>query len=407
MAAAVTAKAPPGLLRVLEDFPEVVNKGRSLPPTTSKVLHHLQTTGPPVSARFCRLDGEKFKAAQAEFAQLEKEGVVRCSTSAWASPLHMVKKSDGSWRPCGDFRRLNLVTETDRYPLPNMLDIFSRIRGCKVFSKLDLRKGYHQIPMNPADIEKTAIITPFGLFEYTRMPFGLKNAGSTFQRHMDQVLAGQDAAGAYLDDIFLATVDMRSHEKELRELLSRFKKAGLVLHMEKCVFGAASVEFLGHRISHSGAQPLMDHVAAVRKFPPPNTIKELQTFLGMVNFYRRFLPSAARTLLPLTDALKGGPAGSQPLQLSPEQTAAFTAVKKQLSDRASLAHPSETAEIGLHVDASATHIGAALPQRESQEADWEPLDFSQRSWIVPSRSTVPSTGNCWPVSPVSDTSGIC
>ena len=140
-------------------------------------------------------------AAKAEFEQLEREGIVQRSTSPWASPLHMVMKKDGSWRPCGDFRRLNLVTEPDTYPLPNMLDFSARVAGCKVFSKIDLRKGYYQIPMHPDDIRKTAICTPFGLFEFRHMPFGLRNAGNTFQRMMDRILAGLSFVFCYLDDI--------------------------------------------------------------------------------------------------------------------------------------------------------------------------------------------------------------
>ena len=110
--------------------------------------------------------------------QLEKDGIVRRSDSPWSSPLHMVRKADGTWRPCGDFRRLNMVTVADSYPLPNMLDFASKAAGCTIFSKIDLRKGYHQIPVHPADIQKTAITTPFGSFEYLRMPFGLMNAGA-------------------------------------------------------------------------------------------------------------------------------------------------------------------------------------------------------------------------------------
>jgi hypothetical protein len=146
------------------------------------------------------LEGAKLEATRKEFEAMEREGIVQRSTSPWASPLHMVPKKDGSWRPCGDFRRLNLVTEADVYPLPNMLDFSDRISGCTVFSKIDLRKGYWQVPVRPEDRQKTAVITPFGLFEFLRMPFGLCNAGSSFQRMMDRVLAGLPFAYCYLDD---------------------------------------------------------------------------------------------------------------------------------------------------------------------------------------------------------------
>ena len=166
----------------------MVNASKVLPSTSHGVEHFLQTTGPPIASPFRRLDAEKLASAKAEFLDLEKQGIVRRSSSPWASPLHMVKKAEGSWRPCGDYRRLNDVTMPDTYPLPNMMDFSARMAGCKYFSKIDLRKGYHQIPMHAEDIPKTAIVTPFGLFEYTRMTFGMRNAGSTFQRMMDRVL---------------------------------------------------------------------------------------------------------------------------------------------------------------------------------------------------------------------------
>ena len=120
--------------------------------------HHLETEGWPVTAKFCRLDPSKLAAAKAEFDQMERDGIVRRSSSAWSSPLHMVRKADGSWRPCGDFRRLNLATAVDRYPLPNMDDLTARLEGCRVFSKLDLKKGYYQVPMRAEDVHKTAVI---------------------------------------------------------------------------------------------------------------------------------------------------------------------------------------------------------------------------------------------------------
>ncbi len=137
--------------------------------------------------------------------------------------LHMVRKPDGSWRPCGDFRRLNLITEPDKYLLPRMDDLAAGLSGCCVFSKLDLKQGYHQIPMRAEDIKKTAIITPFGLFEYTRMPFGLRNSGQTFQRMMDRVIAGLEGVFCYLDDILVASPDAESHCRHLQGVLSRLR----------------------------------------------------------------------------------------------------------------------------------------------------------------------------------------
>jgi hypothetical protein len=144
---------------------------------------------------------------------------------AWSLPLHMVRKADGSWRPCGDYRRLNLVTQPDKYPVPNIQDLSSQLQGCNFFSKLDLRKVYYQIPMATADVPKTGVITPFGLFEFLRMSFGLKNEGQRFQRLMDRVLAGLDFVFIYLDDVIVGS---RSEEEHLKHLHLVFARATAV-----------------------------------------------------------------------------------------------------------------------------------------------------------------------------------
>jgi hypothetical protein len=206
------------------------------------VVHHILTSGPPIASKFRKLDSQKLKAAKAEFKQLEEDGIVQRSTSPWASPLHMVEKSDGSWRPCGDFRRLNLVTEPDVYPLPNMLDFAAKAAGCTVFSKIDLRKGYHQIPVNPADVPKTAITTPFGLFEYLRMPFGLRNAGASFQRHVDRAIRDCAAAFAWVDNIIICSRTHEEHVGHVQQVLQALQDNGLVIHGEKCVWGVPELD---------------------------------------------------------------------------------------------------------------------------------------------------------------------
>ncbi len=140
--------------RLLGEFSAVVCASKRLPPVRHDVVHHIVTHGPPIASKFRKLDGEKLAEAKAEFKQLEEDDIIQRSTSPWSSPLHMVKKADGSWRPCGDFRRLNLVTEPDVYPLPNMLDFAAKVAGCTVFSKIDLRKGYH--PLRPVRVQADA-----------------------------------------------------------------------------------------------------------------------------------------------------------------------------------------------------------------------------------------------------------
>jgi hypothetical protein len=212
----------------------------------------------------------------------------------------MVPKPDGSWRPCGDYRRLNLATVHDRYPLPSILDLSAKLHGCKVFSCVDLIKGYHQVPMAPGDVAKTAIITPFGLWEYLFMPFGLMNAAQTFQRLMDRCFRHLPFVFTYLDDHLIASTTMEEHLEHLRQFFEVLKKNGLTINPAKCTFAVPSLKFLGHMVSEAGIIPLPRHVDAVRLFPPPADIKHLQQFLGMINFYRRFIPSVAKVLKPLT-----------------------------------------------------------------------------------------------------------
>ncbi len=179
----------------------------------------------------------------------------------------------------------------------------------------------------------------------------------------------------YIDDILVASPDHAAHQQHLRQVLGRLQEAGLVLNIEKSAFAQSSVDFLGHHVSAEGATPLQSHIAAVRDFLAPSTIRELQGFLGMVNFYRRFLPGIARTLAPLTDALKCGRKGSATVEWSTAMQTAFQAAKEALCQASTLVHPDSTGDLSLMVDASETHVGAVLQQREPGSPAWRPLGF--------------------------------
>ncbi|KAL7298877.1 hypothetical protein TKK_0007985 [Trichogramma kaykai] len=169
----------------------------------SDVFHYIETEGKPLAQKARRLPPHKLLAAREEFSRLEKAGQIKPSKSPWASPIHMVSKKDGTWRICGDYRRLNSVTKFDSYLIPRLLDFTVMLAGKTVFSTLDLKKAFNQIPLNPDDAPKTAVITPFGLNEYTIMTFGLRNIAQSFQRYIDSVLRDLDFIFVYLDDILV------------------------------------------------------------------------------------------------------------------------------------------------------------------------------------------------------------
>lgn len=190
-------------------------------------------------------------------------GIARRSKGKFASPLHFVPKKDVGWRPCGDYRGINNITESDNYPPRNLQDFSAYLSGKLIFSKINLMRAFNQIPVHPPDIEKTAIITLFNLYEFPFMTFGLSNAAQTFQRFIGEVTDGLDFCFPYIDDILIASKNEKEHEAHIRELFQRLENYGIVINISKCIFGVPTLEFLGHSISADGIKPPESRVKAL------------------------------------------------------------------------------------------------------------------------------------------------
>ncbi|KAL7292640.1 hypothetical protein TKK_0013767 [Trichogramma kaykai] len=305
--------------------------------------------------------------------------MLKPSKTPWASPKHMVLKKDKTWRICGDYRRLNAVTKFDCYPIPRLLGFTVMFAGKTISSTLDLKKAFNQIPLNPEDGPKTAVITPFGLSEYTVMTFGLHNATQTFQRYVDSALRDLDFIFVYLDDILVSSTSVEEHKTHLEIVFKRLQEYSLQLNLDKCEIGRERVDFLGYRVTSSWYKPLDDKVKALIEYPKPSNIEELRRFLGILNFYRSSIPHAAEMQAHLNKYLKDSrKKDKRPINWDDDASKAFETCRQSLVDVVSLAYPQSNAEICVVTDASDFAMGTALEQQV--DGTRQPLPFYSRKF---------------------------
>ena len=371
---------------ILADFPDVLKVNFTNKPKHG-VTHHIDTADhPPCKARLRPLmhGSPREVAGKKAWLELERLGIVERikpgDPTTWSSALHLAPKCDGTLRPCGDYRALNSKTVLDTFPLPNIRHFVAKLKGATLFSKVDLLKSYHQIPLSKSSSNKTTLLTPWGVFKFKRLAMGLRNAAQSFQKVMNHVLEGLPNVFCYLDDILIWSSSISEHQKTIRELMGRLSDAGLTISLKKCQFQKTELEFLGFKVNAKGITPLPRKVEAITRFPPPSKPKDLLGFLGAVNYYRRSLPNlegqpAAEVLRPLYQAATNRTPGKTFTSVWHEQglQAHFDRAKDLLVKACQLTFPDPNAPLALVVDASKVSVGGCLEQLE--DGKWRPLGY--------------------------------
>ncbi|XP_037776259.1 uncharacterized protein LOC119573219 [Penaeus monodon] len=316
----------------------------------------------PIRQAPYRLNPEKKQQMREEVNYLLQNGLAVPSSSPWASPCLLVPKEGGQLRMCTDYRRLNVVTIPDSYPLPRVDDLIDAVGQSKYLSKIDLHKGFYQIMLTEKARVTSAFITPFGLYEYLVMPFGMRNSPATFQRVMNFTLQGLDGIHVYLDDILILSETWSQHLESLSCVLQKLQDANLTIRLAKCTFCSATVTYLGHIVGNGKVKPKTANIEAILNYQVPNTRKSLMRFLGMVGFYRRYCPNLAEVAAPLTRLT------SQKVSFSwtSECQRAFERLKRFLSSDPVLAAPDFQKPFILHTDASDIATGAVLLQEDDE-----------------------------------------
>ncbi len=353
-------------------------KAAQLPPHRPWDCAINHVSGEPVPrGRIYPLSLPEQKAMEEYIEEALKQGYIRPSTSPAASSFFFVAKKDGGLRPCIDYRALNEITIKFHYPLPLIPAALEHLCGATIFTKLDLRSAYNLIRIREGDEWKTAFVTPTGHYEYLVMPYGLVNAPSVFQDFMHEVLREflHRFVLVYIDDILIYSRSMAEHRHHVAEVLQCLRDFHLFLKAEKCSFHQSSVQFLGYNIDSSGIRMDEWKVEAIRTWPTPSTIKELQRFLGFSNFYRRFIQNYSTITSPLTSLLRNKP---KSLSWSPAATEAFEGLQEAFTSAPILVHPDPQKPFIVEVDASTSGVGAVLSQQQGNPAKLHPCAFFSR-----------------------------
>ncbi|CAM4698043.1 unnamed protein product [Lepidochelys olivacea] len=344
------------------------------PGLTERAYHSIDTgNAHPIRVHPYRVSPQAKTAIEREIQDMLQMGVIRPSESAWASPVVLVPKPDGEIRFCVDYRKLNAVTRPDNYPMPRTDELLEKLGRAQFISTLDLTKGYWQVPLDESAKERSAFITHLGLYEFNVLPFGLRNAPATFQRLVDGLLAGLgEYAVTYLDDVAIFSDSWADHLEHLQKVLERIREAGLTVKAKKCQIGLNRVTYLGHQVGQGTINPLQAKVDAIQKWPVPKSKKQVQSFLGLAGYYRRFVPHYSQIAAPLTDLTKK----KQPnaVQWTGKCQKAFNQLKATLMSDPVLRAPDFDKPFLVTTDASERGVGAVLMQK-GPDQEFHPVVF--------------------------------
>ena len=350
----------------------------NLPGTTQLIQHKvILTSQDPIRSKPYPTPYSIRESLKSDIQDMLEMGVIRESNSPYASPVVIVKKPDGTNRICVDYRKLNKITIFDPEPMIPPEDIMAKMSKSKYFSKLDFVKGYWQIPVTSDDIPKTAFVTPDGCYEFLKMPFGMMNAGATFVRCMRKLLDGMENIEHYIDDIVVHTETIESHVKTLEELFRRIRRANLTVKFSKCIFASNTVEFVGHNINKGVLSLQEKNVEKIKEAPRPTTKKGVRSFMGLIGFYRSYIPNFSSIAAPLTDLTRKG----QPNQVKwgEPQEKAYNNLKALLTSKPILRLPDISKPFVLRTDASDIGLGAVLLQEHEDQLF--PVCFASRKLL--------------------------